>query len=122
MNRAVSFLKRLLPLRRDPVEFLGPAAAFGSGFSAPGVDEPFLLQPVEAGVDCADRDIFFSFIQQFFADGHSIGTIVEPQNHQQQQVLETSEEARRFHYNCIVVISDFAVKAGLCRLHAADIL
>ena len=105
MNRAMSFLKRFLPLRRDAVEFLGSAATLGSRFSAPGVNKPFLLQPVETGVYRADSDILFRFIQQFFTDGHPIGAVIEPQNHQQQQILETSKEAGRLHYNCSVVVS-----------------
>jgi len=126
MNRAMRFLQRLLPLCRDAIKLLGSAATLGSGFSAPRVNEPFLLQPVEPGVNRADGDILFRFIQQFFAYGHSIGAIVQPQNHQQQQVLETAEKARRLHYNCSVVVSDMRVKqyrvAGLYPLHAADIL
>lgn len=104
MNRAVRFLKRFLSLRRDSVEFLGPAPTLGSGFSGPRLYESLLFQPVEPGVNRADGDILFRFIQQFFAYGHSIGAIVQPQNHQQQQVLETSKQTVVRHYNCSVVV------------------
>ena len=83
MNRAMRFVEGFLALCRDAIEFLGPAATFGSGLAGPRFYESLLLQPVEAGVNRADRDIFFGLIEQFLTDGDAIGAIVEPENDQQ---------------------------------------
>ena len=84
MNRTVRFVKRFLPLCSYAVEFLGPAATFGRGFAGPGLNEFFLLQPIETSVNGTDGDILFHLIEQFLTYGCPISAIVEPQNHQQQ--------------------------------------
>src|SRR5579862_8610802 len=103
-NRAVRFVERTFPFRRQAVEFLGPAAALRSGFAGPGFDESLLLQPVEPGVNRADGDILLGLAEQLLADRGAVGAIVEPQDHQQQNVLEASQKAIGFHYNCSVVV------------------
>jgi len=80
MNRPVHLLQGLFSLRGYAIKLFGPAAALGSGFAAPGLYEPLLLQPIEARVDSSDRDILFRPIEQFLTDCYSIRAIVEPQN------------------------------------------
>ena len=80
MNRAVHFSQGLFSLRGYAIKLFGPAATLGSGFAAPGLYEPLLLQPIKTRVDSSDCDILFRPMNQFLTDCYSVRAIVEPQN------------------------------------------
>lgn len=80
MKRAVHVLQRLFPWRGYAVKLFGPAAPLGSGFAAPGLYKPLLLQPIQARVDSTDCDILIRPMDQLLTDCCSIRAIVEPQN------------------------------------------
>lgn len=91
-------IHRCQSLGRDTEETFRPSAALGGRFAKAGLDVPFCLQAIKGGIDCADGHLTVSAEFDLLPHGDSIGSIFQPQERQNNDVLEFAEIIARGHY------------------------
>src|SRR5581483_4886177 len=83
---------RLHPFARDRKSPLRAPATFGGRFAELGSDQSLRGQPVQSGVNGADRNVASGAFGNFQADLHSVGIAAETKHGKQDNVLEFAEK------------------------------
>lgn len=78
-------------LRCDAKEAFGAATALWGRLAETGFDVSFCLQPVESGIDGANRNFAASARLDFLAHRNSVGIVMEPHEPQNDYIFETAE-------------------------------
>ena len=83
--------ERLLPGGQHAIVALRLAAALGRRLPEPGLHEPAPLEPRERCVDGPDRDVAPGMLRQLAPDGHAVRVVTEPDDGEEEEVLESAE-------------------------------
>ena len=78
-------------LRSYANQALGAATALGSSFAYPSLDEAFVLQPVESGVESANRARAPRRGLNFRADGGAIGLLTQARGGGQYEIFKLAQ-------------------------------
>ena len=94
---ALRFVDRANAVSGDSEQTFRAAAAFGRGLAGARLDQALRLEPAQRGVDRADRHVAPGPGLDFLADGDTIGSVAEPEDRQQDDLLELAKVGRP-HY------------------------
>jgi len=94
---------RLDSRRRDREVPFRPASSLGSGLADTRPDEALFLEPIQRGIQRAGRYGASCVFGDLAADRHTVRLVVEPENREQNELLEFAEIDRSGHMSCIVV-------------------
>src|SRR5262249_59548487 len=97
---AVGLLQRRAARGRERVALAPASAALRSRIGRPRPQEPLALEPVERGVDGVDRDVASRSRVDLPADGGAVRLVPQPQDAQQDELLEVAEDGVRFQPHC----------------------
>ncbi len=82
----------------DVEEAFGPAPAFGGGVAEGGVDEAFLFEAVEGGVDAAEGDVAAGEGEEFLGDGDAVGLVFEAEDGEENEEFQFAEGGPGRHF------------------------